>query len=352
MKTLVKSKTLIAGVALAASFSFTAQAQTLLTAETAAPTGVPGTTVIALSEVASKAGTVNIQVTTGQTLTNSVQNVAEGKTDIAAAPFILPFLMARSVGPYAKLGKEKGAELAGNLRVLYTYRFAVQALFAYDSSGFSGWGDVKGKTIFNGPPRGAALTNARNLTRLVTGLEDGKGYTGLQVNWGQAVKTMQDGSADAMVLPISFPDGRMTQAVSAGKMTVWSTPKDIFEGEAFQKIGNVPGTVTVSLPLSDVSFADGVSVSSEDDKFRGPGTVGGEVVHKNMDFDTAKALTKAFLDNLEGTFKKKAPFMASTWLGETDIAVTDMCNGNPLKYHPGAVAAWEEAGFTIPACAK
>jgi TRAP-type uncharacterized transport system substrate-binding protein len=345
------SKSLAAGLA-ALCIAGGAHAQTILTAETASPTGVPGTTVISLSEAASKAGIADMQVTTGQTLTNSVQNVAEGKTDVAAAPFVLPFLMSRGVGPYANLGKEKGAELTANLRVLYTYRLAVQALYAYDSANFDGWNSVEGATIFNGPPRGAALTNARNLIRLATGLEDGKGYTGIQVNWGQAVKTIQDGSADAMVLPIGFPDARLTQAASSGDITVWSTPKEIFESADFQKIGNVPGTVTVTLSPEETAYPGGVTVVSEDDNFRGPGTVGGEVVHKDMDFELAKSLTAAFLENLDSIYKAKAPFMNNAWLGEIDLALTDMCNGNPLTYHPGAVAAWEEAGFTIPDCAK
>jgi hypothetical protein len=71
-----------------------------------------------------------------------------------------------------------------------------------------------------------------------------------------------------------------------------------------------------------------------------------------MDFDTAKALTTAFLDGLKEVYHAKAPFMLNSWHGETDVALTDMCGLNPLKYHPGAVAAWEEAGHTIPACAK
>ena len=73
----------------------------------------------------------------------------------------------------------------------------------------------------------------------------------------------------------------MTAAVSAGAMTLWSTPKDVFESDAFQKIGNVPGTVTVSMPLSEAVVPEGVTVISDDDMFRGPGTVGGEVVHKS-----------------------------------------------------------------------
>ncbi len=345
-------KGLLAGLSATLLAATGASAQTILTAETAGPTGVPGMTVLSLAEAASAEGIAEIQVTTGQTLTNSVQNVAEGKTDIAAAPFVLPFLMSRGVGPYASLGAEDGAALTSNLRVLYTYRFAVQALYAYDSANFDGWDGIEGATIYNGPPRGAALTNARNLIRLITDLEDGDGYTGIQVNWGQAVTTMQDGSSDAMVLPISFPDGRMTAALASGDMTLWSTPSEIFKTEAFQKVGNLPGTVTVSLPVSELGFGEGVTIVSDDDMFYGPGTVGGEIVRADMDFDMAKALTAAFISNLDGIYKSKAPFMANTWLGETDLAVTDMCNGNPLTYHPGAVAAWEEAGYTIPDCAK
>ena len=347
----MKLKTTL-GLVASACLAFSAHAQTILTAETAAPNTAPGVSVISLSEVAARSEVADIQVTTGQTLTNSVQNVAEGKTDIAAAPFILPVLMSRAVGPYAKLGKEKGAELVSKLAVLYTYRISVQGLYAFDSSNFGGWDDVAGKTIFNGPPRGAALTNARLLIKLNTGLEEGKGYTGVQVNWGQAVKTIQDGSADAFVLPMAFPDGRITAALASGDVTIWSLPKTVYEGEAFQKVAKIAGTVPVTLPIADMGYSGGVTVVSEDDLYRGPGTVGGEVVNVDMDFDMAKALTRAFIEGLDDVYRAKAPFMPNAWHGETDIALTDMCNGNPIKYHPGAVAAWEDAGYMIPDCAK
>ena len=122
MHSIFKMTALAAMVGLATA----AQAEINLTAETAAPGTTPGVSVFALSEVSAKNNVANIQVTPGQTLTNSVKNVAEGKTDVAAAPFILPFFMSRGIGPYGKLGKEKGAELASNLAVLYTYRISVQ----------------------------------------------------------------------------------------------------------------------------------------------------------------------------------------------------------------------------------
>ena len=68
---------LTAFVAMAGMVS-SAHADINLTAETASPGSTPGISVISLSEVASKNGVANIQVTPGQTLTNSVQNVAEG----------------------------------------------------------------------------------------------------------------------------------------------------------------------------------------------------------------------------------------------------------------------------------
>ncbi|WP_299726580.1 TAXI family TRAP transporter solute-binding subunit [uncultured Tateyamaria sp.] len=346
------SRQLLAVLAAATCLGSGAMAQSLLTAETAAPNTTPGISIISLSEAAAKAGVADIQVTSGQTLTNSVQNVAEGKTDIAAAPFILPFLMSRGVGPYAGLGAEAGADLAGNLAVLYTYRVSVQGLMAYDSSNISGWDGLEGKTIYNGPPRGAALTNARLLAKTVSGLEEGTGYTGVQVNWGQAVKTMQDGSADAFILPQAFPDPRVAAALASGNMTLFSMPKDVFDGEAFQKVTGLPGTVAFSMAVADMGYGDGVTIMSEDDTYRGPATVGGDIVNVDMDFDMAKALTAAFIENIEPIYHAKASFMPVTWHGEVDPEVTDMCGANPMKYHPGAVAAWEEAGYTLPDCAK
>lgn len=348
----MKPRTLTAAVAVALSLATGAWAQANLTAETANAAGVPGNTVLALGEFAAAAGVANIQVATGQTLTNSIQNTAEGKTDISATPFILPFLMSRGAGPYAKLGKEKGAELASNLSVLYTYRLGTFTLSAFNSSTVKGWDDLEGATIYNGPPRGGALTNARNVIKIASGLEDGSGYTGVQVNWDQGVKTMTDGSAQAFVLPSSFPDGRHTRAVASGKMTMWSMPKDIFEGDAAQKYMKAPGSGTVLIPLTEAVQAEGVEVISEDDMFRGIATVGGELVHVDMDEALAYQLTKAVLDNLDA-IRAKTPFMANVALGEIgDLSITGMCGAMPLKYHPGAVRAWEEAGYTVPDCAK
>ncbi len=348
----MKSVKSLLALGMAALLSSTvANAAENLTGETASPGGAIHLSMKHLAEVAAEKGVANIQVADGQTLTNSIQNVAEGKTDVAGTPYILPFLLAKGRGPYSKLGAEKGAELASNLRALYPVTLGIFTLYAYDSKGLKGWGDLKDRTIYNGPPRGAALTNARSVIQLVTGLKDGAGYKGVQVNWGQAGKTISDGSADAMVLPTLFPDSRVTQGLASGNMTVWSTPKDKFESEGFQKYLRAPGSAPFTVPLKEAVQAEGVTIKSEDDLFRGLATVGGDIVNKNMSFDLAKALTKAHIDTLD-RLKAKAPFAAQAGYGIVDSVRSGMCGANPLKYHPGAVAAWEEAGFKIDDCAK
>jgi TRAP-type uncharacterized transport system substrate-binding protein len=342
----------LAAVAVAALLSVSANAAENLSAETASPGGSIHLSMAHLAEVAAEAGIANIQVADGQTLTNSVQNVAEGKTDIAGTPYILPFLLSQGRGPYSKLGAEKGADLASNLRALYPVTLGIFALYAYDSKGLKGWSDLEGKTIYNGPPRGAALTNARAIIQLTTGLNEGAGYKGVQVNWGQAVKTITDGSADAIVLPILFPDSRITQALASGSMTVWSIPKDKYESEPFQKYLRAPGSAPFTLPAADASLGEGgVTLATEDGVFRGLATIGGDIVNKNMSFDLAKALTKAHIDTLD-RLKAKAPFARHAGYGVVDSVKSGMCGPNPLKYHEGAVAAWEEAGYTIDDCAK
>jgi len=347
----MKKLSLLAVSAAVGLYAGSAVAQSILTAETGPPGTVPFTAMTTLAEIAAKEDVADFQVADSQTLTNSLQNVAEGKTDVSGAPLILTFLMSKGAGPYAKLGKEKGAELISNVRALYTYNYGGFGLYAYDSASVKGWDTVKGKKILNGPPRGAALTNSRGILTIVSGVEEGKDYQGLQVNWGQMAKTISDGSADGMMLPITFPDNRITRSLAAGSITLWSTPKAIWEGERMQKYIKSPGTSGLVFDLKDVAPQEGLTIVSEDGIWRSPTTVASEVVHKDMDFDTAKALTAAMLANVDA-FLTKAPYMATTNMGATDPAKSGLCGAVPLKYHPGSVAAFEEAGIDVPDCAK
>ena len=325
-------------------------AQVNLTAHTASPGGVPHLTIMHLSDVLGEEGIASLQVTEGQTLTNSIMTLAEGKIDISPMPIILTFLLDKGRGPFAKEG-ERGAELAANLRGLYPYNAGGFGLFALDSENIKSWGDLKGKTVFNGPPRGAALVNARQAIVLASGLKDGEGYNGKQANWGQLANILVDGSVQAFVLPLTFPSARVTTAQAAGNVTIVSTPKDIFESEKYQKVFNAPGNIPLEVKWEDMGYGDGVKMISEDGVFRGLGTAFVELVHKDMSFDLAKAITAAHIVSLD-KLKAKSPFAPNIGLAQMDPKLSGLCGPSKLKYHAGAIAAWKDAGYEIADCAK
>lgn len=333
------------------AFSATAAvAQVNLSVETVSPGGSAYLAPAHLGEVAAQRGIANFQLNDSAVLTNSVQNVAEGKTDIAVMPLILPFLLSRGVGPYTSIGAEKGAELAANLRMLNPYSLGVFFMMAFDTEGVTGWADIKGKKVMNGPPRGAALNNARSIIQIVTGLKDGDGYTGVQADWGQVTAVISDGSVDLAVLPELFPNARTTALGAAGRMTAFSIPKAVFEGEGMQKYMKAPGNAgfTASVAQIQAGLGDSWTVVSDDDTFRGMSTQGSIGVHKDMDEELAYQLTKAFIETLPDLMAK-APFASNVGF---DNPGNGVCGPSPYKYHPGAIRAWEEAGYDIPDCAK
>ena len=322
-----------------------------LSSETAGPTGVPGQIMGHMADVLAEKKIANLQVAQGQTLTNSVRNVAEGKTDFASAPIILPFLLSRGVGPYGKLGKEKGAKLAANLRALYPYNAGGFYGYFYSNKGYKSWADFKGKSIWNGPPRGAALNNGRQTLVMAAGLADGKDYRGVQQNWGQLMTTLVDGSVDAFVIPTTFPHPYITTMTAAGKVTVLSVPKSKMESELGKRLFGVPGNIPIVINGKDLGYKDSLTLVSEDGMLRGLGTAFTDVVHKKMSFKMVKAITAAHIETLD-KLKKRAAFLSNVGLAEMNAKKSGFCGKSSLKYHPGAVAAWTEAGYKLPACAK
>lgn len=339
--------------AAAAMAGTAALAQVNLTSNTAGAGTVVGLTATALVEYAADRGIANIQLKDGQTGTNYIQALAEGKIDIANGPFILPFMLMHSTGPYASIEKETGAELGSSVRLLYPYTLSVFYMYAYDAKGITGWKDLAGRKVLNGPPRGAAVANSRALIQMFAGLKPGEDYESVTVNWNQAAAAVIDGTADAAVLTALFPGPRVTQIGAAGAMTAYSMPKDIYYTEAAQKLLNKPGSTAFEIPVADAQagLGDGWTIISEDDIFRGMAVTGGDMVNKSMDEELAYQLTKAHIENLDNLMTK-APFMATVNFGILDPEVAGLCGANPIKFHPGAVRAWEDAGHAVPDCAK
>lgn len=346
------TKTLLSTTALAATLlTGAAFAQENLTHATASPGSIVYVTTHHLAKVAGERGVASLQVQDGATLTNTVLDVAEGRLDMSESPLILPFLLSRGMGPYADVG-DKGADLASNLRALYPFNAGSFSIYAMTSSNIDSWDDIAGKTIFNGPPRGAALTNARQAATLAAGLTDGEDYNGQQANWGQLSGMLTDGSMDAFIFPTVHPSDRVILMESAGDVNVVSVPKDIFESEDYQKIFNMPGNIPITYNWDDLGYSEHVHLTSSDDGIlRGMGTSFATVVSADMDYQLAYDLTTAYIETID-ELKATTPYAPFAGHGVLDEKLSGFCGLNPVKYHKGAVAAWEDKGFDVPDCAE
>ncbi|MEP5729351.1 MAG: TAXI family TRAP transporter solute-binding subunit [Sulfitobacter sp.] len=350
---MIKSMLLGGVIALMPAF---ASAQITLTAETTSPGSTPHYIDSTLAAVLDSAGVATMQITEGATLTNSVQAVAEGQLDMAPAALILPFLLSRGIGPYSGVGPEKGAELASNIRVLFFNAGAAQIFGHYNSNPIADIRDLSGKRIWNGPPRGAALTSGRAMIQLLSGIKDGEGYEGVQNPWPDTVSAITGGGVDGWTMPEGLPSGREIAIAAAGGITLYDVPSDLLASELGQQILAAPGHAPYSVPVEEVRAAyagNDITIVTDDDTFDTFALAFGQIVTASMDEELAYKITKAYLEGEERflTGSPRGPYLGLSF-GDLDGVSQGVCAAVQVKMHPGAIRAFEEAGHSVADCLR
>ncbi|MBQ0805846.1 MULTISPECIES: TAXI family TRAP transporter solute-binding subunit [unclassified Sulfitobacter] len=348
-------KTAIFGVAVALA-PLAASAQATLTAETTTPGSTPHYIDTTLAAILNSAGVATVQITEGATLTNSVQAVAEGRLDMAPAPLILPFLLSRGIGPYSGVGPEDGAEMASNLRVLFWNSGSAQIFAYYNNNPVEDIRSLDGLRIWNGPPRGAALTSGRAMIQLLSGAKDGEDYEGIQTPWPDTVSSITGGGADAWTIPEGLPSGREIAIAAAGGITIHDVPSDLLASELGQQILAAPGHAPYSVPVEAFKAAyagNDITIVTDDDTFDSFATAFGQIVNASMDEELVYQITKAYLEGeqrfIEGS--PRGPF-AMLSFGDIDGVSQGACGAVQIKMHEGAIRAFEEAGHSVADCLR
>ncbi|PUB11817.1 TAXI family TRAP transporter solute-binding subunit [Yoonia sediminilitoris] len=348
-------RTLLFGATLAL-LPLSAVAQATLTAETTTPGSTPHYIDTTLAAILESAGVASLQITEGATLTNSVQAVAEGQLDMAPAPLILPFLLSRGIGPYSGIGAEEGAKLADNIRVIFFNAGSAQIFGYYNSNPVEDITKLDGLRIWNGPPRGAALTSGRALVQLFSGLKDGEGYEGVQNPWPDTVSSITGGGVDAWTIPEGLPSGRQIAIAAAGGTTLFDVPSDLLNSELGQQILAAPGHAPYSVPVDEFRKAyagNDITVVTDDDTFDSFATAFGQIVNADLDEELVYNITKAFLEGEERfvTSSPRGPFLNMSF-GDIDGPSQGACGAVQVKMHPGAIRAFEDAGHTVADCLR
>ena len=286
---------------------------------------------VAFVNQAGKAG-VEIQVNAGQTLTKSMLKGAKGDIDFFSSVPSLANLMSRQARMYENV--EGAAELAKNLRSILGFEAGAYHPVTLASSGIEDWPDLKGRTVFTGPPAGAASATSEALIKIITGYEAGKDYTAVRLGWGEGYAALADGKIDMMVRPAEVGSANIERYGLSGEFRILSIPDDVVDSDAMQKLFGRPGRGMLQF---DGGLYKGQLNKSTITALGFTQFIGTQV---GVSDDIVYAATKSFWENLDEVHA--TAFFLQAVTPETAFTAVNV----PL--HPGAARYYQEAGIAIP----
>ena len=299
--------------------------------ETAGAGGPVHTMFVAFVNQAGKAG-VEIQVNAGQTLTKSMLKGAKGEIDFfSSVPSLVP-LMAGQKAMYQNV--DGAGELAGNLRSILGFKAGAYHPVTLAGSGIETWADLKGKTVFTGPPAGSASATSEALIKIITGYEAGTDYDAVRLSWGEGYAALADGKIDMMVRPAEVGSANIERFGLSGEFRVLSIPTDVVGSEPMQALFGRPGRgmLTFDGGVYKGQLTEGEIIALGFTQFVG--------THAGVSDDVVYAATKAFWENLEEV-QATAFFLREVTRDNAFTAVN-------VPLHPGALRYYDEAGFAVP----
>jgi len=313
--------TLVSGIASADIFK----------GETAGAGDPVHTMFVAFSNQAGKAD-VSVQVNAGQTLTKSMLKGAKGEIDFfSSVPSLVP-LMAGQKRMYENV--DNAADLAKNLRAIVGFKAGAYHPVTLADSGIESWEDIKGKTVFTGPPAGSASATSEALIRIITGYEPKKDYEAVRLSWGEGYTALADGKIDMMVRPAEVGSANIERYGLSGEFRILSIPENMIEGEDMQKLFGRPGRGMLKF---DGGLYKGQLNQTEITALSFTQFVG---THAGVADDVVYQATKSFWENIEEVHSTAFFLQAVT----ADTAFTSI----NVPLHPGAARYYQEAGIEIP----
>lgn len=318
-------------VASAAAFAPTMASAEIYKGETAGAGGPVHAMFVAFANQAAKAG-VEIQVNAGQTLTKSMLKGAKGEIDFFSSVPSLVNLMAGQKKMYKNV--DGASALAKNLRSIVGFKAGAYHPVTLSGSGIESWQDLKGKTVFTGPPAGSASATSEALIKIITGYEGGKDYTAVRLSWGEGYAALADGKVDMMVRPAEIGSSNIERFGLSGEFRVLSIPDEIIGSEPMQALFGRPGRGMLEF---DGSIYKG---QLTDGKITALGFTQFVGTQADVSVDAVYAATKSFWENIDEVHA--TAFFLKAVTPETAFTAVNV----PL--HPGAARYYEEAGVAIP----
>ncbi|WP_209428103.1 TAXI family TRAP transporter solute-binding subunit [Pararhodobacter sp. SW119] len=275
-----------------------------------------------------------IQVDATGAATRHMIEVAEGELDMSmTSPNIYRF-MREGGAMYQEL--PEAPELAEELRLMFWFPYGQYHYIVYADSDIESIEDLRGRSVFLGPPGGGAWNAAHEWVRGLTGMTAGEDYENVRGSWSSALQGFQDRQFDVFVNGGIAPFPQVDQLALTSQLRLLGLTEEEFEAsEEAQALTSRLGAEIGIIPAG--TYADGV-VNAEDVYTHGASV--GVTVRADLDEETVYLLTRTFWEQAEAATAEQP------WLRNVSLEYAVREAG--MQLHPGALRYYEEIGLDIP----
>lgn len=270
---------------------------------------------------------VEFQVRATGAATQHFVEAGQGKVDFLFGSSTINWLMAERIGPYAKM--EAAPELEKNIGMIFSYQIGPYHYIVDADSGIESLEDIAGRTVFAGPPGGAATGVVIRQIEAATGLKPEEDYTVARFGFDAAIQAFQDGKIDMIVLSTNVPSPSVEQFALTKRIRLIGIPED--------KIITAATGGTKNLIAADAYGANQVNAE--------PVWTHGAIVNfsarMDLDEEVVYRVTKAIWENVSELHE------AASWMPGV-IRKEDALLFIPNRLHPGAERYYREIGMEIP----
>lgn len=271
--------------------------------------------------------------------TRHIVDMAKGDLDMVMTSPTVYFLMKNGKAMYQKL--EEAPELAKNARLMFWFPYGQYHVLTYAEDGMSSLEDIRGRTVFLGPPGGGAWNAAKGWVEAQTGMVPGDDFENFKASWSSAFQAFQDRQLDVYINGGIAPFPQVEQLAATSELRILGPTCDEFEAQSDEMKEPTKGLGREVGVIPSGIYGD--NVLNEEDVCT-LGAVVGVTVRADLDAETVYEVTRTFWEGAD-EMRDSAPWLADVTL---DYAVRE----GGMNLHPGAQRYYEELGIEIPEGSK
>ena len=304
-----------------------------LSVETASPGSGSQLAIVGFTNVAGKYTKHNFEVNGGNSGSQMMVALGRGTADIANLNFSLSGLMATQDGPFKAL--KDAPALFGNIRSIFGYPGGTYHILTFDTSGITTLKQVRGHSVYPGPPNAAQMVTTRLLFEAVDNMKDGVDYQFLSSDFAGGHQAYMDGKVDVLLQPAPLGGAIIEQFGVGHKFRLLGLSEETIASPLFKKYLEGPGRQVSVIPPG--IYTGQVNAAP----VKAIGFLLGVGVNKNVDEKVVYDMTKAFIEHFD-EFKATSKSLFGSF------KLSEVFDQLPSPLHPGAVRAYREAGLKVP----